>query len=151
MLQILVPKRMRSEDYYLKLYDDYSKKFYKGEYEDDYDEIADHDKRPLFYEEESSSESENEQKERLVSNQHYLDHVKELHHQRLAVNREEVRQNNANKPKFGRVQNNEPKKYAPKGMEDPAKKKFAAKEVSTEEREEPARKKYVEKQEVIRE
>jgi hypothetical protein len=28
---------MRSEDYYQKLYADYNKKFYKGEYEDDYD------------------------------------------------------------------------------------------------------------------
>ena len=55
MMEILVPKRMRSEDYYQKLYEDYNKKFYKGEYEDDYDEIADHDKRPIFYEEEDSS------------------------------------------------------------------------------------------------
>jgi hypothetical protein len=29
-MEILVPKRMRSEDYYQKLYEDYNKKFYKG-------------------------------------------------------------------------------------------------------------------------
>jgi hypothetical protein len=45
----MVPKRMRSEDYYSKLYANFDKKFYKGEYEDDYDDIADYDKRPLFF------------------------------------------------------------------------------------------------------
>lgn len=48
---------MRSEDYYSKLYANFSNKYYKGEYDDDYDDIADYDKRPLFFEEESSDES----------------------------------------------------------------------------------------------
>ena len=55
-MELLVPKRMRSEDYYQKLYADYNNKFYKGEYDDDYDEIADHDKRPLAYLESSSED-----------------------------------------------------------------------------------------------
>jgi hypothetical protein len=29
-VDLLVPKRMRSEDYYLKLYEDYDKKQFKG-------------------------------------------------------------------------------------------------------------------------
>ncbi len=57
-VDLLVPKRMRSEDYYLKLYEDYDKKQFKGQYEDDYDDIADYDKKPVFYEESSDSETE---------------------------------------------------------------------------------------------
>ncbi len=54
-LEQLVPKRMRSEDYYTKLYADFNNKYYKGEYDDDYDEITDYDKRPLVTYQESSS------------------------------------------------------------------------------------------------
>lgn len=46
---------MRSEDYYTKLYADFNNKYYKGEYDDDYDEITDYDKRPLVTYQESSS------------------------------------------------------------------------------------------------
>ena len=40
---------MRSEDFYTKLYANFENKFYKGEYEDDYDDAVDFDKRPLFF------------------------------------------------------------------------------------------------------
>lgn len=101
----MVPKRMRSEDYYSKLYADYNKKFYKGEYEDDYDDIADYNKRPLFYDEESSnSESESKVQKHLVSNTSNLQHVKELHNKHT-VNRNAVRAQNAEKPKYSRVEN----------------------------------------------
>ena len=111
---------MRSEDYYHQLYEDYNKKFYKGEYEDDFDEIADHDKRPIFYEENSSSESETEKERHLVSDQKYLDHINSMHkNQKFAANRDELRQKQADKPKYGRVDNNRPvKKYVEKDRKE---------------------------------
>lgn len=46
-LELMITKRNREEDYYSKLYKDYRAKI-TIEYEDEYDDLVDYEKRPMF-------------------------------------------------------------------------------------------------------
>lgn len=46
-LELMIAKRNREEDYYSKLYKDYRAKI-TIEYEDEYDDLVDYEKRPMF-------------------------------------------------------------------------------------------------------
>ena len=46
-MEIMVPKKKREENYYEKLYSDVERKIHIN-YDDEYDDLVDYDKKPLF-------------------------------------------------------------------------------------------------------
>ncbi len=75
-LELMIAKRNREEDYYSKLYKDYRAKI-TIEYEDQYDDLVDYEKRPMFEdtnkeEQDSSDDSSGEEFDSEVEQLHLV-------------------------------------------------------------------------------